>query len=401
MLLPIGDEPNPREATPVNWLLIGANVAIFALISLPLTLSPAADSPATDEYLRIISRETGVSVAQILQQLSAYDLFVFEHGFRPAHPQIADLFFSMFLHAGIAHLLGNMLFLWIYGDNVENRLGSTGYLFAYLGTGVAASLAHSLIPGSGGQLPMVGASGAISGVLGFYFIWFPQNRVRLLFWFYFWVEVILIPARWVLGFYLIVENLLPFMLAPSGDGVARGAHLGGFVAGALLAVFLDHRRHDRSISHWLPDSQSFVPPSARPRSRVELDEVVDAIQAGQMPRAVRVFLELPPRDQAAVPAPRVWTIAEWLVQQSRPDVALAVLRQALSARSPDAGAASLHLFTGLIYLHEMRSPAEAYRHLIAVGKLDPEAEVKRRAEAALAEIHAKIGAGERPIRFIG
>lgn len=400
MLLPIGDEPNPREATPVNWMLIGINVAVFALVTLPLSMTPVSDTPELREYLQIIARETNQPLQKILQGLSAYDTFVFAHGFRPAHPQIQDLFMSMFLHAGIAHLLGNMLFLWIYGDNVENRLGSTGYLAAYLGTGVAASLAHSLIPG-GGQLPMIGASGAISGVLGFYFVWFPQNRVRLLFWFYFWVEVILIPARWVLGFYLIIENMLPFLLAPSSDGVARGAHIGGFVAGSILAYFLDIRRDDRSISNWHPDSRDFVPASARPHNSAALDEVADALQAGQLPRAVRVFLELPPRDQGAVPAPVVWSIANWLVQQSRPDVALALLRQALRARSPDRGAASLHLLTGLVHLHEMRSPAEAYRHLIAALDLEPDPEVRARADAALAEIHSKIGAGDKPIRFIG
>ena len=138
------------------------------------------------------------------------------------------------------HLAGNMLFLWIYGDNVEHRLGSVGYLVAYLGTGIAATLTYAMFA-AGGDVPMVGASGAISGVLGFYFLWFPRNKVRLLvvlFPFYF--DVWRVNARIVLGFYLLIENLLPFWLTSGegGGGVAYGAHIGGFVAGVGAAWVL-------------------------------------------------------------------------------------------------------------------------------------------------------------------
>ena len=105
----------------------------------------------------------------------------------------------MFLHAGFLHLFGNMLFLWIYGDNVEHRLGHVPYLFWYLATGVAATLFH-MLGASGSQIPLVGASGAISGMLGFYFVWFPRNQVRLL-WLLppFVMQVFEVPARLVLG----------------------------------------------------------------------------------------------------------------------------------------------------------------------------------------------------------
>src|SRR5262249_9957 len=134
-----------------------------------------------------------------------------------------------------------MSFLWIYGDNVERRLGTVGYLLTYLGTGIAATLFHwAGAPGS--PLPVVGASGAISGVLGCYFVWFPRNVVRLL-----WLlppflgQVFEVPARVVLGLYLVAENLLPYLFASDDAGVAHGAHIGGFLAGLAVAWIANRR----------------------------------------------------------------------------------------------------------------------------------------------------------------
>src|SRR5262249_14160366 len=169
---------------------------------------------------------------QVVRDVSVYDLVVFTWGFRPAAPSLVDLFTCMFLHAGFLHLFGNMLFLWIYGDNVEHRLGHVRYLLWYLATGIAATLFHVLgAPHS--QIPLVGASGAISGVLGFYFVWFPRNRVRLL-WLLppFVMQVFEVPARLVLGVYLVLENLLPYLVVRGDAGVAHGAHIGGVVGGA-------------------------------------------------------------------------------------------------------------------------------------------------------------------------
>jgi len=246
VVLPIGDAPNPRGVPVVTYLLIAANVAVYLLVSLPLTVTaPAPADPTLDAYLRAMSHAVrgDVPLQVLRQQATQYDLFVFTHAFRPAAPTLAGLFVSMFLHAGLMHLAGNMLFLWIYGDNVEYRLGSVRYLGAYLVTGIAATCAHwATAPDS--PLPVIGASGAISGILGFYFLWFPQNIVRLL-----WLlppflgRVIEVPARLVLGFYLVADNLLPFLIAGEGSGVAHGAHIGGFLAGLGLAWAAD--RGDR------------------------------------------------------------------------------------------------------------------------------------------------------------
>jgi membrane associated rhomboid family serine protease len=244
-MIPLGDSPNPPGVPVVNYALVAINVALYVLITLPLSTSPVdPNDPALLDYLRtVVGHLPGpLSVHAVLRQTSAYDLFVFEHAFRPAAPAITDLFFAMFLHAGFAHLAGNMLFLWIYGDNVEHRLGSFRYLLAYLGTGTAATLFHTAFAHHS-PLPLLGASGAISGVLGFYFLWFPRNQVRILLLFFpFLFNVVTIPARLLLGVYILLDNLLPFALTHrAGAGVAYGAHIGGFLAGMASAWIMDRR----------------------------------------------------------------------------------------------------------------------------------------------------------------
>ena len=244
MFLPLGDEPNPRGVPVVTYGLIGVNVAVYLVVTLPLgSVRPDFDDPRLAEYVQILVQQLSGRMAlnDILQQISAYELVTFNYGYRPAAPSVIGLFTSMFLHGGFMHLAGNMLFLWIYGDNVEHRLGPGRFLGAYLATGVAATLFHALLaPDS--LLPVVGASGAISGVLGFYFIWFPRNRVRLLVYFFFFVNIVYAPARWVLGAYLLF-NLLPLLASDGleGGGVAYGAHIGGFIAGLGSAWWAERR----------------------------------------------------------------------------------------------------------------------------------------------------------------
>ena len=238
MILPIGDAPNPRNFTPwVTWLLIAANVAVYLLLTLPQGLTPATPGdPRLGEYVQFL--RTAVPPEQLslaLSRTSAWDLTVFTFGYRPADPSLLDLFASLFMHAGIAHLAGNMLFLYIYGDNVEARLGRLAYLLAYLGAGVAASLSFAWLAGPS-QTPLVGASGAISGVLGLYFVAYPRNVVRMLVGLPpFFFTVVLLPAWLVLGAYVLFSNLLP-LLSGAESSVAYGAHLGGFAAGVGLAV---------------------------------------------------------------------------------------------------------------------------------------------------------------------
>jgi membrane associated rhomboid family serine protease len=241
MILPIGDAPNPRgHVAWVNGLLILVNILVFLGLTLPLGgVAPDPADPALARYLQAMGRALGgADPRALLPDTSAYTLFVFEHGFRPADPSAADLFKALFLHAGFAHLAGNLLFLYIYGNNVEHRLGRLGYLFAYLGTGIAATLGYGLLAGDS-ELPLIGASGAISGVLGHYFVLYPQNRVRLLVLLPFYVRTVFLSARWVLGIYLVADNLVPILVHGSSGSVAHGAHIGGFLAGMALAAIGD------------------------------------------------------------------------------------------------------------------------------------------------------------------
>jgi len=239
MVLPIGDRPNPPGVPWGTQALIALNVAVFVLLVVPLASTPADPAdPRVAEYLRLVVRHAG-GAGSLPGQLTAYDLFVLDWGFRSGAPSLRTLVTAMFLHAGALHLFGNMLFLWIYGDNVEHRLGTVRFVLAYLGTGVVATLTHALVA-SGSTLPMIGASGAVSGVLGCYFVWFPRNVVRLM-WLLppFLFRVFEVPARVVLGLYLVLDNLLPSLSTGAVGGVAYAAHLGGFAAGVALAWAAD------------------------------------------------------------------------------------------------------------------------------------------------------------------
>ena len=145
-----------------------------------------------------------------------------------------SLFSSMFLHGGFFHLAGNMLYLWIFGDNVEDQLGHVKFFVFYILAGLAASLLY-ILTAPNSKVPMIGASGAIAGVLGAYMIRFPKARILTLIFFGFFIRVIPIPALFVLGFWFILQLLyaLPSIGSTSG-GVAFFAHVGGFFAGIVL-----------------------------------------------------------------------------------------------------------------------------------------------------------------------
>jgi membrane associated rhomboid family serine protease len=155
-------------------------------------------------------------------------------------PAWVTVFTSMFLHGGWMHLIGNMLYLWIFGDNIEDSMGHVRFVVFYLLCGVAAVLAQSL-PDVHSQIPMIGASGAISGVLGAYLILFPRARVLVMIPLGFVMKAHYLPAAVVLGFYFVLQVVMT-ALSKGGGGVAFAAHLGGFVAGVALIPLFKHRR---------------------------------------------------------------------------------------------------------------------------------------------------------------
>ena len=352
MVIPIGDAPNTRGAAPVTYALIAINVAVFFLVSLPLTARrPDPRDPELREYVEVMYEASRgqLSPAALLQQTSAYDLFVFNHGYRPARPSASDLLFCMFLHGGFLHLAGNMLFLWIYGDNVENQMGSLGFLFWYLATGVAATLFHSLFA-STSEVPLVGASGAISGVLGFYFVWFPRNIVRLLFLLPpFIMQVFEVPARLVLGLYLFVDNLLPYLLTRGEGGVAHGAHIGGFVAGLAVAWFQGRKAFDKE-----PEAVGRGAPTLPLTQAFSVEEAVAAAHA--------------------------------LRGQGRSDEALALLRRTIRDGRDEPGLAEAYALAGLILLEDRRAPTTAYQYLLTALELEPDPATEAEVRQALRRI---------------
>ncbi len=156
---------------------------------------------------------------------------------------IAPFFTSMFLHGGWLHLISNMWFLWIFGDNVEDVLGKARYIVFYLLCGLAAALTHFAVePGS--TLPVLGASGAIAGVLGAYLVLFPGARVVTLVPVFFFLQIMELPAFLILGYWFVLQILAVSVagLGPSSGGTAWWAHVGGFLTGVVLVLVMRPRR---------------------------------------------------------------------------------------------------------------------------------------------------------------
>jgi membrane associated rhomboid family serine protease len=178
------------------------------------------------------------------------EVFVRTWGLVPAAFSPIDLLVSMFLHGGWMHFLGNMLYLWIFGDNVEDRFGHGRYLMFYLLCGVVAALLQTVFsPGS--RVPMVGASGAIAGVLGAYLVMFPKSRILTLLPVFVFVQIIEVPALFFLGFWFLLQLLSGVgSLGQQADvgGVAFWAHAGGFAAGMAAVRFF--RRPERLRVEW-------------------------------------------------------------------------------------------------------------------------------------------------------
>ncbi len=216
-MFPIGDDNSDRERWPVvTAALIAVNLAAFLY-----ELSVQGQSPiALVEMIHrwgVVPREYRVGA----------DLPP-EHGL----PYFSTLLTSMFLHGGWGHLLGNMLYLWVFGDNVEDRLGRVAFVIFYLATGVVASIAQIMVAGDA-RVPMVGASGAISGVLGAYLVMFPHKEVRVvLFFFVVGVPSIVAIGMWAVTQFLNGFGTLSARTAETG-GVAYMAHIGGFAAGVV------------------------------------------------------------------------------------------------------------------------------------------------------------------------
>jgi membrane associated rhomboid family serine protease len=212
-MIPLRDSTRSRTFPIVNVSLIVINFIVFFK---EISLSNQALNQLTFTY--------GLVPAHVASQLAAGAPFL-----SLATPFIT----AMFLHANWLHIIGNMLYLWIFGDNVEDRVGHLPYLFFYLLVGVAGSIVYCLAsPAS--RVPIIGASGAIAGILGAYFVLYPKAKVLTLLPLFFFITLVEIPAVWFLLLWFGMQVLNGFTTSLAADSVAWWAHIGGFVAGAAL-----------------------------------------------------------------------------------------------------------------------------------------------------------------------
>jgi membrane associated rhomboid family serine protease len=235
-MIPISDDNSGRRRTPiVTWGLIALNVLVFVVFQGFGSNERFTLAYATVPY-EIVH---GQDVAQSIPIRDEYGRAKGAIDLQPTPiPVLLTLLTSMFMHGGLMHLAGNMLYLHVFGDNVEDAIGHGRFLAFYLLCGVLAGLAHVLttvLMRTGGLIPSLGASGAISGVLSGYLVLFPHKRVRVL-WLYSVMEV---PALVAIGVWFLFQLVSGIgMLGGQSSGVAYGAHIGGFLAGlALVKVF--------------------------------------------------------------------------------------------------------------------------------------------------------------------
>lgn len=225
-MFPIGDDNSDRRIMPVvNWAIIAVNILVFLL------LQQLGTNDAFSYAFSLVPREvvTGIDLAgvQVIRD-SLGNSAQITHYSTPL-PVYFNFLSSMFMHGDIMHIFGNMMFLFIFGDNLENVLGHIRYVVFYVICGFAAAGAQ-IVMDTNSIIPMLGASGAISGVLGGYLLLFPTKPIRALM----FNVVTTVPAYVALGFWIGYQILLGFLTSSATGGVAYAAHIGGFVAGLLL-----------------------------------------------------------------------------------------------------------------------------------------------------------------------
>ncbi|MFO8036602.1 MAG: rhomboid family intramembrane serine protease [Anaerolineales bacterium] len=224
-MIPIRDE-NPTHQTPiVTYLFILINVIVFIF----QIMFGSQDTAMAYQFALVPSRFlSNLSVGNVL-----------------------NIFTSMFMHAGLAHIGGNMLYLWIFGDNVEDVMGKGRYVIFYILGGIASSLTH-IFTNPNSQIPTVGASGAIAAVLGAYLILYPRQRVVTLIPLGFFMRLTMLPASIVLGMWFVLQLFQGVMTlgGPDVGGVAFWAHIGGFVTGVLLANIFKQPQYRETHQTW-------------------------------------------------------------------------------------------------------------------------------------------------------
>ena len=235
-MIPLHDD-NPTQIVPM--VTIGLIVACVLVFMWQFSLGTEAQQLAVYQF--------GLIPAVFLNKISLPSDIV-------AIPSGLTILTSMFMHGGFMHLAGNMLYLWIFGNNVEDAMGHVRFIIFYLLCGAAAVFGHMLQDPSS-QIPLVGASGAISGVLGAYILLYPHARVLVLIPLGIFSHLIRLPAIWVLGLWFLMQIVNFAMTDSQGGGVAWLAHIGGYIAGMVLIPFFKGRQH--TFFHPAQDAEPF------------------------------------------------------------------------------------------------------------------------------------------------
>lgn len=344
MFLPISDEAPRDPGTPwITRFLIVLNIAIGFVTSVSHGPSPRGFGVIPDEI-------------------------ALQWGFVPAQPDISSAFSCMFLHGDMLHLLGNIWFLYLFGDNVELRLGNVGYLVCYLLSGLGGTFLHwCFFPTS--QVPVIGASGAIYGVMGMYFFLFPFNRVRFLYFFLILLGTVYVSALFAIGYFFLTEALMSYLSAyqQMEGGVGHFAHAGGFVVGFVAAQSLMAwgivRDDGWTIVSWLRGRKRVFPTETEPepvnvngRTYVEpepdkSDLLVALIRAERMEEARRIWRRESFDDHA-------------LLLPVREMLALALYLD----KSGD-GSAAKDAYERIISAYPGQQPYEAEAHLALAGMM--------------------------------
>ena len=221
-MIPLKDD-NPTKGNPiVSYGIIGFCVLIFL-----------AQMGLSENELRDFTYSYGL-IPSVLMGIDQLPDEIFKVS------PIATIFTSMFMHGGWMHLIGNMLYLWIFADNIEEDLGTLNFVIFYFVSGIGAAMSQVLMD-INSQIPMIGASGAIGGVLGAYLINYPNAKVLVLIPFGFFSQLIKIRALYVLGFWFVLQFINSFLSSHSVGGVAYAAHIGGFITGVILILFFNKK----------------------------------------------------------------------------------------------------------------------------------------------------------------
>ena len=382
MILPIRTSIKPRRTPYANYALIAVNVAIFLL-----SFFPVESLGGETEYIRRWANQ-----------------FVLDP--RPGHLFLWQFVSYAFLHAGLMHIVGNMFFLYLFGNNVNDKLGHIGYLSFYLAGAVFSGIGHTLISSN----PVLGASGAVAAVTGAYLVLFPQTLITVIYWFFF-IGTMELPAMYFIAFKLIIwDNIFEPSIAPP-VAVAYGAHLAGYIfgIGAMVVLLATHILSGSNYDLWAMIklwnrrrryrdvvSSGYDPYTGRTKIKVKeviksaaerqkdeqlsqlRSEISERMTQRNLPAAAELFIELMEQDSKQIlPSKQLLDIANQLAGENKHAESAQAYEQFLSHYSNYEYTEQVELMLGIIYARYLNQPEPAAKHLqIAEKKLTDPGQLK-------------------------